>query len=577
MKKITHLLPQIVSKPEKLIISDKCRVQIKCQCGVITDVSVRNLTRKWRDREYKCKSCSVKSYINNLDRIKKFQKSFSLISGTAEHKKKCSDGAKKLWTNQETRQKIGEAVRHDNATNPLKIAGLKKACVAWHAKYGEDKMEEMRRLARQSFKKHCEDPEFRATITKRLTDAWENPASREKHRKATILETTKRWEDPEYRAKMMTVYTSEDNKKEVSERFKHLWKDETWRSKMMKTYQSAEWKKACSERSREVLSRPEVLQKLAIARANTPRVSKLENELSKILTDLKIEHKRQYIIGHYTFDFMLPRINKIPLLIEVQGTYFHSLPEVQVRDRQKHTYISKYFEDQYDLKYIWEHELKCVSRIQSLLQYWMGTPLLNIQVDFAKIEIKEITRELAVPFLGLYHYMGGVGRHGLYIGAFYENQLIAVSAFAPIIRKETATRLNLTSSNVKELSRFCIHPVYQQKNLASWFLAKSIKLFHQQQQETTHLIAFADEGFNHLGTIYKATNWIIDGVVDPSYWYVDKDGYVMHKKTLYNKAVNQKMKEVEFADKFQYTKVIGKKKFRFIYPLKNRELLTTGA
>jgi len=83
------------------------------------------------------------------------------------------------------------------------------------------------------------------------------------------------------------------------------------------------------------------------------------------------------------------------------------------------------------------------------------------------------------------------------------------------------------------------------------------------------LISFADETYNHIGTIYKATNWIHDGYVSPSYWYVDNDGHVMHKKTLYNHAVSLKMTEREFSILYGYKKVMGKRKHRYLYYLKN--------
>lgn len=53
----------------------------------------------------------------------------------------------------------------------------------------------------------------------------------------------------------------------------------------------------------------------------------------------------------------------------------------------------------------------------------------------------------------------------------------------------------------------------------------------------------------------------------PSYWYVDRDGWVMHKKTLYNHARSLKMTEKEFSDKYEYVKVFGGKKYRFLYYL----------
>jgi hypothetical protein len=56
-------------------------------------------------------------------------------------------------------------------------------------------------------------------------------------------------------------------------------------------------------------------------------------------------------------------------------------------------------------------------------------------------------------------------------------------------------------------------------------------------------------------------------MVKPSYWYVDKDNYVMHKKTLWDHAMSLKLPEKVFAEKYGYTRIDGKEKLRFIYHL----------
>jgi len=52
----------------------------------------------------------------------KFKQSFAQISNTIEHKKKCSEGGKKVWKDQQQRENIIKAVKKDNATNPKKAA-----------------------------------------------------------------------------------------------------------------------------------------------------------------------------------------------------------------------------------------------------------------------------------------------------------------------------------------------------------------------------------------------------------------------------------------------------------------------
>ena len=81
------------------------------------------------------------------------------------------------------------------------------------------------------------------------------------------------------------------------------------------------------------------------------------------------------------------------------------------------------------------------------------------------------------------------------------------------------------------------------------------------------MVSFADTTHNHYGTIYKASNWKLNGEVAPDYWYIDKDKYVCHKKTLWNHAKKMSMSESEYCVKHGYSKILGNKKFRFIFNL----------
>lgn len=83
--------------------------------------------------------------------------------------------------------------------------------------------------------------------------------------------------------------------------------------------------------------------------------------------------------------------------------------------------------------------------------------------------------------------------------------------------------------------------------------------------EIKTIISYCDTTFNHDGALYKASNFELDGVVRPDYWYVNEDKWVMHKKTLYDHAKKMSMTEVDFAAKHGYKRVYGTEKFRFIF------------
>lgn len=376
-------------------------------------------------------------------------------------------------------------------------------------------------------------------ITKQL---WKSDSYRESYSKSRKL----LWSDDAYRNKMKKVFASPKVVRKLSEASKKKWNDENYRNKMINSRNSTS-----------------VKEKIAIGRAKQKtKDSSIELIFESILIDLGIKYEKQYRVGFYLFDFFLIKHNT---LVECQGDYWHSLKDTIKSDRAKSTYVSRYFS--YNIKYVWEHEFKCKEKIINLVKYWCGLKQYAIQdFKFDDIIIRNVDLNDAKLFLSKYHYIGPVGSGQIRYGAYINDKLIALSVFGNITRKESANRLGLSSKQVKELRRFCIHPHYHKKNFASWFLSRSMRRI-MYNTNAKCLLTFADSTFGHEGTIYKATNWTFDGITKPSYWYVDEDGYVMHKKTLYNHAISLKMTEKEFADQHNYTKIHGMKKYRFIYKI----------
>jgi hypothetical protein len=133
--RISHLLGQIISDLASVTINDKCRIKVLCGCGKVVEIGARSFMRRWEDsNKYLCKSCHVKTYIDNPDRLKRFKKTFAKTASTPEHRKRCSEGAKKLWRDPAKRAAISHAVGEDNKTNPKKAAGRAKALKAFMAK-----------------------------------------------------------------------------------------------------------------------------------------------------------------------------------------------------------------------------------------------------------------------------------------------------------------------------------------------------------------------------------------------------------------------------------------------------------
>ncbi len=373
---------------------------------------------------------------------------------------------------------------------------------------------------------------------------------------------------------------SESTKKKFSQSTKKNWKDESYRNNISKVasknlkerWEDNEFRGFISSNSKRNWLRDDYRKKitasLAKSREQMPRTSGIQKILYSVLDDLGIKHFREHEnnpsdpecqIGPYSFDCVIPREGKPDLLVECQGDYWHSLDKTSSNDNRKFSYIINNLSDQYEIRYVWEHEFKCREKIVELVKYWLSiTEFEIVDYSFRDVEIRECPAKDYRLLLAKYHYLPNAGRGGISFGAYFKDELIAVCVFSPLGRQN----LPWDKKTTKELSRLCVHPRYQKKNFASWFVSRCIKALNPQYKT---IISYCDTTFDHDGAVYKACNFKLDGEVKPDYWYVAEDGWVMHKRTLYGHAVRMSMKESDYATHLGYKKVYGKKKLRFIY------------
>lgn len=358
---------------------------------------------------------------------------------------------------------------------------------------------------------------------------WQDPIKRQ-----NIL--SKR-DTEEYRSAISHGLTKPDTRKKLSENAKNHWK-KLWQL-------------------------PEFREKMAKVRSlQTNNISKIQLSLYDYLDDLKIEYKKEHPIGPWTFDCYIPSQR---LLIECQGDYWHSQPKAIRNDKAKSTYISEYFSD-HKILYLFEHDFATKDYVLDRLKYELHLTQPEIlMINFKKIEMKVVEATVINEFMYKYHYLGP-RNHATNFAFYYEDKLIACCSYSGVNRKETAIRLGYSPNDIRELCRFCIHPNYHTPNLASNCLAKTIKWI-KKNKTWKCLVSFADPAMSHSGTIYRASNWKLDGETFPSYFYINNENFVMHKKTLWNQAIKNKMTEKAYALKFGYTKIETPPKLRFTYSL----------
>lgn len=423
-----------------------------------------------------------------------------------------------------------------NSSNKCVSCAMKEACAKGtvgtkesrsKASKNKWKKQEFRdKITQSSMNANCTD-EYKLSQSKRTTELWENEdyAQRVSDGVKNVMDddmksrisksvSDKFQSDPKYRLNL-------------SNHLKEKWNDSEYRSTMA-----------------EILARQ-------------PKISSLQMLLYQYLRDLDINHYEESEltrIGYYVFDCLVPKQGGMykNLLIECQGDYWHSPDMENGADKRKFTYIDRYFPE-YEIMYLWEHEFSTKDRIINRLKSKFGVSMIVNDFDFNEIEIKIVSYVECSKFLDAYHYVGK-GRGGMAIGAFFGDVLIGCIVYSMPLRQNQNF-----GKPFRELSRLCIHPSYQKKNFASWFIARSYKFL-----DVKLIISFCDTTAGHDGAVYKASNFKLSHETKPDYWYVDVDGFVMHKKTLYNKAVNLRMTESEYAVKYKFSKRYGGKKLCFI-------------
>ena len=393
-----------------------------------------------------------------------------------------------------------------------------------------------------------EDQEFRTTQSRLISER-----SR-KYKLQLPVENRSRHREKMVKAAIIRLPKVEDHKEQIA-------MIQTSLEYKNKTYTALRYNEKLAAISKARWLNPEYREKIAKARvAQLDCTSSIQTMLYTYLDELGIEYHKEgekTKIGYYIFDCLVINGER-KILVECQGDYWHSLQEVERRDKGKFTYISRYFPE-YEIMYVWEHEFYCKDRVLDRLKLKLGLNIETKEFKFSDLIIREISSTETKTFLDLYHYLGK-DRGGKAIGVFNGDLLIAAIVFSPPLRQNTAGQFGLINGEVRELSRLCIHPSYHKKNFASWFIKRALK-----QIKCKLVVAYADTTVGHYGGIYKASNFILHHTIPADYWYVDVSGYIMHKRTLYGRAVRQKMTENEFAKAKGYVRKYGGEKLCFVF------------
>jgi hypothetical protein len=154
--------------------------------------------------------------------------------------------------------------------------------------------------------------------------------------------------------------------------------------------------------------------------------------------------------------------------------------------------------------------------------------------DVKQILIKPINSTVARAFIKAHHYSGKVVNNStLHFGAFHNNRLHGVMSFGNSLDKRKMLGLvkGTLWNEFLELNRMAFDDTLP-KNSESRSLSIAFRLIRKHYSHIKWIVSFADGTQCGDGTIYRASGFVLTGIVENSNTCKMQNGEVIHKMTL---------------------------------------------
>lgn len=146
--------------------------------------------------------------------------------------------------------------------------------------------------------------------------------------------------------------------------------------------------------------------------------------------------------------------------------------------------------------------------------------------------IGPVSYELVKTVLAEAHYAKRPGSTSVRLGMWIEDELAGVVTYGTIPRPNSrAICGSQFQAQVLELTRLALYD-WAPPNSESVLIAESMRHLRQERPDIRILISYADSRYQHVGTIYQATNWIYTGASTGDVVYQCDDGRTLHPRTV---------------------------------------------
>ncbi len=233
-------------------------------------------------------------------------------------------------------------------------------------------------------------------------------------------------------------------------------------------------------------------------------ISKAEDEIYDFISNdlgiTEVERGTRSVIYPYELDIVIPSLK---IAIEYNGLYWHS--ETKLKDKKYHLKKLEMCQEKgYRLIQIFDDEwLNKSDIVKARLKHILCK---TKPVYARKCTVKEIDTKLAHNFVDNNHIQGYTGS-SIKLGAFYNDELIAVMTFA----KLSVSKGSKNKDNQWELSRFCCSvPVVG--------IASKMLEYFKRNYKWEKIISYSDRRWN-TGNLYNSIGFKFVSYTKPNYWY----------------------------------------------------------
>ena len=288
-------------------------------------------------------------------------------------------------------------------------------------------------------------------------------------------------------------------------------------------------------------------------------ISSYEKEINDYISSLGVEHdaNRQILIGR-EIDILIPNVR---IGIEFDGLKWHT----EFFGKKNHKYhiekTNQCNEKGYGLIHIFEDEYVnkkdiVLAKLKHLLKRDYDLP----KIAGRKIQVCEILSNDAKNFLEQYHIQGFY-KSSVYLGGFYEDNLIAVMAFK---------NGNIKNENW-ELVRFATDSNYVYQGVASKMFTYFIRHYNP-----IAIVSFADRRWTPWSNsnLYTKLGFKLENTTKPDYRYYNEkvDKYKrVHKMSMCKSILHKKynfpmtMTELEMAKELGYDRIWDCGLFKYVW------------